>query len=83
VEFLKPLDREKTAWRVICPQHGPVFLTRVEYNAQMMAPNNRWACPAWEEGDPKDSEDPGPGICGATASWDDAWYDMWMDDQDG
>jgi hypothetical protein len=82
MEYLTPAQRERTAWRVLCPHHGAVFLTREEYNAQMMAPNARWACPAWENGDPNDRNDVGPGICGATCRWDDNWYEMWMDDLD-
>lgn len=58
-----------------------MFLTREEYNAQMMAPGAQWACPAFEEGNPADPEDPGPGVCGETAVWDDNWYEMWMDDR--
>jgi len=81
--YLRKEDREKTAWRVICPHHGPVFLTREEYMAQMKAPNNKWECTAFDMGNPKDPDDVGPGVCGAKASWDDHWYEMWMDDLNG
>jgi len=80
MKYLRPQDREETAWRVVCPHHGPVFLLQVEYMAQMMAPDSKWKCPAFDEGDSTDPHDVGPGICGATSSWDDDWYDAWMED---
>ena len=54
-------DKEKTAWRVICPHHGPRCLTHEQYVAQMNAPHARWACPG----------------CGETSRWDDRWYEEW------
>lgn len=78
--YLRVQDRQKTAWRVRCPIHGPVFLTEEEYTAQMMRPDAKWACPAFEEGDKTNPADPGPGVCGETCTWDDAWYEAWMDD---
>lgn len=81
MNYQRTHEREKTPWRVICPHHGPVCLTREEYTAQMMRPGSRWECPAWDDGDPKDPNDVGPGICGAEASWDDHWYEMWTGDE--
>lgn len=34
-----------TRYAVICPVHGQVFLTRDEYNMQMLRANSRWKCP--------------------------------------
>jgi hypothetical protein len=78
--YLRVNEREKTAWRLHCPYHGIVYLTREEYMAQMAAPDSKWKCPAFDNGDPTDPNDPGPGVCGAVSSWDDHWYEAWMDD---
>lgn len=78
--YLRVRDRERTAWRVVCPHHGPVFLTREEYDAQMARPDRTWQCPAFDEGDPDDPDDVGPGVCGARSEWDDVWHDRWTDD---
>jgi hypothetical protein len=79
VSYLRVQDREKTAWRVLCPHHGPVFLTRDEYMGQLSAGHRKWECPAFDEGDESDPHDVGPGICGAVSGWDDDWYDDWME----
>lgn len=81
MDYLRPQDREETAWRVRCPHHGPVCLTKKEYMGQMMAPDSKWKCPAFDEGNPSNPHDVGPGICGAVSSWDDDWYEAWMDGQ--
>lgn len=52
-----------TAWAVICPVHGKVYLTYHEYLAQLQRPDDRWMCSA----------------CGLVAGWDDANYDAWSD----
>ena len=80
MNYLRTQDREKTGWRVQCPHHGPVFLTREEYMGQMLASNSKWKCPAFDEGDTSDPQDSGPGVCGALSSWDDDWYEAWIDD---
>jgi len=83
VSRLRAREREKTAWRVVCPEHGPVFLTQREYQRQMSAFNSEWTCPAWEDGDPTDPRAAGPGICGQLCRWDDSWHEMWMGDAQG
>lgn len=80
--YLRTQDREKTAWRVRCPHHGPVFLTEEEYTIQMRNPDCRWKCPAFAEGNPKDFNDVSPGVCGAQAGWDDDWYELWLEENE-
>jgi hypothetical protein len=75
-------NRAKTPWRVLCPQHGPVFLSHEEYEAQMNASAHPWCCPLFEVANPSDPKS-GPAICGAAAEWDDAWYDQWCADAQG
>jgi len=41
----KMVERKQTPWAVICPEHGQVFLTDEEYDAQMDAPDAVWRCP--------------------------------------
>lgn len=50
-----------TPWKVICPVHDGVYLTRSEYQRQMMNPNDRWRCPVQR--------------CNRVAEWDDLNYD--------
>jgi len=73
MSYLRPQDREKTAWRVSCPYHGLVYLTQEEYLAQLEAPNHLWECPAFDENE--------LGVCGAKANWDSHWYEAWMEAQ--
>lgn len=56
-------------YRVICsapcPQadaFGHVYLIAREYSRQLARPDSRWMCP-W---------------CGSSASWDDAWYEGYV-----
>lgn len=35
-----------TRYAIICPKDGQVFLTRDEYNRQMLKADARWMCPA-------------------------------------
>ena len=53
-----------TPYAVRCPTHGQAFLTKEEYDAQMMRPDARWSCP----------------ICGLESSWDDDNYEKAMDE---
>lgn len=57
------MDREVTAWQVICVLHGPVCLTSEEYDSQMMRPNATWHCP----------------VCGQNAQWDDEHHDSFLE----
>lgn len=76
-------DREETPWRLLCPRHGKVFLTREEYEAQTSSPDALWQCPALDMGDPSDLDDVGPGVCGAKSRWDDAWFDRYCEVVEG
>jgi hypothetical protein len=51
-----------TPYQVECEDHGMVALTEAEYDAQMMRPNARWACPE----------------CGRRAAFDDANWEGFM-----
>lgn len=77
--YLRAQDREDTPWRILCPRHGPVCLTKEEYAGQMSAAARGWECPAFDEGDPDDPDDVGPGVCGARSEWDDEWHDEQME----
>lgn len=50
-------------FRVRCKTHGLVELTDDEYDAQLSRPDDRWRCT----------------VCGEEASWDDAWYEGYVD----
>ena len=69
----KQRKRPQTPWAVICPDHGQVFLTDAEYDAQMDKPDSLWTCP----------------LCGKPSEWDDHNYEVmaqtpgdWDDDQE-
>lgn len=49
-----------TPWAVTCPTHGQVFLSREEYNRQLVRIDDCWTCPE----------------CGARADWDDENYEQ-------
>jgi hypothetical protein len=51
-------SRLPTPWMVHCATHGIVYLTFVEYDAQVSDPDSSWVCP----------------VCGEDAVWDDANY---------
>ena len=51
--------RKQTPFAVICPDHGQVFLTDKEYDAQMDNPDLLWTCPE----------------CGKPSQWDDDNYE--------
>lgn len=55
-----------TAWAVVCPRHGQVFLTRPLYLAQLDRPDEGWRCP----------------MCGVPADWDDDNYEQSLDPSD-
>lgn len=56
-----------TRYAIICPEHGQVYLTRENYNAQMADPDSRWVCP-W---------------CGSISEFDDDNYDAVSLEEDG
>ena len=63
---------QPTPYAVFCPEHGRVYLTEAEYDAQMDRPDSGWMCP--EECGP-----PNVGICGAISEFDDATYEAATD----
>lgn len=60
---------EATAYAVLCPIHGRVFLREAEYDRQMDRPDSFWACPRMDS-DPKRF-----GLCGMRSEFDDATYE--------
>ena len=58
--------RKQTPWAVVCREHGQVFLTDKEYDAQMDDPDALWKCP----------------LCGRQAEWDDDNYEAMARDDD-
>ena len=59
-------SQEATRWAVLCPTHGQVYLTRAEYNLQMMAADSSWQCPRIR----KEVNERYHFICGATSEFD-------------
>ncbi len=55
---------ETTPWAVICPLHEQVFLTKQEYDTEMLNPDAVWTCP----------------ICGRRSQWDDDNYEQALKD---
>jgi hypothetical protein len=53
-----------TPWAVLCPTHGQVFLTKLQYDKQISEVDARWSCPR----------------CGALAEWDDDNNEQYLDD---
>lgn len=58
---------EPTAFAVVCPAHGLIYLTEHEYNRQMYRSDSKWECPHWER-------EP-PGICGRISNFSDEVFE--------
>jgi len=56
--------------RIICPEHGPVFLSEADYWAQMRNPDARWVCHEFCTSPPE-----AMGPCGAICEFDDDYFD--------
>lgn len=56
-------NKKRTAYAVICPRHGQVFLSLHEYDQQMDRPSDFWRCP----------------LCGLHSEFDDNNYDDWTE----
>lgn len=63
----------KTAYAVICPHHGRVYLTKANYDWQMSMPGRGWECPRFVT-EPVDTMGP----CGAPSEFDDDTYEAAM-----
>lgn len=60
---------KQTAFAVLCPKHGQVFLTSGEYHRQLMNADDRWACPVM------DADINEIGLCGRISEFDDDNFD--------
>lgn len=60
---------KRTPWAVYCPKHGQIFLTREEYNRQLMEDDYGWTCPLMCA----EVDDIGP--CGRRSEFDDDNYE--------
>lgn len=58
-------SKDPTPYAVICKTHGRVYLTKEEYEYQLMRANARWQCPRT--------------ACGRTSEWDDETYERHME----
>jgi hypothetical protein len=56
------MSTSPTPYMVHCPNHGPVYLTTLEYERQMWQAGSLWKCPE----------------CHRTATWDDENYERRM-----
>jgi len=57
------ISEVETAYAVLCPTHGQVFLTDDEYGRQLCRADDRWICPK----------------CGEICNWDDDNYEKHLD----
>lgn len=39
------MNMEETPYRLICPEHGGIFLTEAQYYEQLLNADERWKCP--------------------------------------
>lgn len=71
---------EPTAYAVICPAHGRVYLTQAEYSRQMDQPDSLWKCPRWEyDAATKEGDPARVGPCGEPSEFDDDTHEAAMD----
>jgi hypothetical protein len=54
-------ERKPGPYAVSCREHGLVYLTEAEYDAQMDDPDEEWRCPH----------------CGRKSEWSDENFDRW------
>ncbi len=69
---------QPTAWAVLCPEHGRVFLTEAEYTRQLHRPDASWKCPRYVFS-AEDVRNGTIGPCGAPSSFDDLTYEEWYE----